>query len=208
MSPPPPTEGAAGAILVPNPSPIVPFSSSIPFANVRTTLLPLSVRSEKGPSAASECDFSGLISLNLVSTASLIAPRSAERDYYKHIHKGLIESKKLGQHDSVVWLAFIPKTNNIIKPHAIDLKTTEYYRISNSLIKIIEKRKCLCGGANSADLQESKGLDSIKPPEYKCVCGAVFGTVEELGKHRVNCTEFQIKQSAEVRKILEDGKIF
>ena len=136
-----------------------------------------------------------------------IAERSAERDYYKHIQKGWIKSKRVGQHDSVVWLAFTPKTNNIIKPHAIDLETTEYYRISNSLIEIIEKRKGLCGGADSADLQESKGLDPIKQPEHKCVCGAVFATSEELRMHQANCDEFQIKQSAEARKRLEDGEI-
>ena len=132
-----------------------------------------------------------------------IATRSAERDYYGHINKGWIESKKIGQHDSVVWLAFTPKTKNIINPHAIDLETTEYYRISNSLIEIIEKRKCLCGGADSADLQESKGLDPIKPSEHKCVCGEVFATVDELGKHRNDCDKFKAKQSEDVRKMLE-----
>jgi hypothetical protein len=50
-------------------------------------------------------------------------------------------------------------------------------------------------------------LEEEGTKKYKCVCGAVFGTVEELIMHQANCAEFQIKQSAEVRKRLEDEEI-
>lgn len=43
--------------------------------------------------------------------------------------------------------------------------------------------------------------------ECLCVCGESFGTVEESRMHKANCDKFQIKQSAEVRKILEDGEL-
>ena len=83
-----------------------------------------------------------------------IETRSAERDYYRHVSNGWIESKRIGQHDSIVWLTFTPKTNNIINPKAINLEETEYFRIWNNLDKIGNiKNDTHCGVADSADLQ-------------------------------------------------------
>lgn len=46
---------------------------------------------------------------------------------------------------------------------------------------------------------------NIAEKKYKCVCGAVFGTVDELGKHRNDCVEFKADQSKKVPVMSEDG---
>lgn len=57
---------------------------------------------------------------------------------------------------------------------------------------------------NIADLDEDGNTTEKR---HKCVCGASFGTVEELRMHQANCDKFQDKQSKEARKRLEEERL-
>lgn len=57
---------------------------------------------------------------------------------------------------------------------------------------------------NIGDLEEG---GNITEKEYKCVCGAVLGSLEELIKHQKNCAELQDRQSKEARERLEEKEI-
>ena len=102
-----------------------------------------------------------------------ISTRSAERVYHKHIKKEWIDSEQTGSHDSLVWLAFSPKTKDIIRQKAINLEDTEYYRIWSDLDRATEKHN-----------------NTICVPTYPCAPTKNF-------KDKANSEEYQRIQTQE-----------
>ena len=102
-----------------------------------------------------------------------VTTRSAERTYHAHIKNEWVESKQKGSYDSVVWLSFSPKANDIIKPNAITLEDTEYYRIYSNLEGVMNEE-----------------FNTICVPTYPCVPSKSL-------EDKVNSEEFQRIQTQE-----------